>query len=366
MTIKSILFFSYFFINFYAQVQEILIVKNPSTPIVVEEIKSTFELLYTIGKSSEVKDENQDNEFKLLAPMGLVIDSKNNYYILDAALNKVNKFNAKGEFLFSFGERGDEEGEFISPKFLSILGSNILVFDTDNHRISYFNLKGEFIKSVELEKINLHITQFFTTSNHYFVVANTYRNDNNSKTLFLKYNRTSLEADTLYEGKMTYYKSDKKEFFHFLPIQNEGYYLFDYGARKEFTIEKLDQVGDLKTVIKKTISPIKFTKEEKNDDNLIRTYALMPGFTFPDYKNFIKSVWIDENHNLCICSLGQDGNYGIDIFNKKGKYVVRLPYQVETKSVYYKGKIYQVEIDGITNLPYVAVYKLTYKIPNIK
>ncbi len=65
----------------------------------------------------------------------------------------VHCYNARGGYLFSFGGRGDGEGQLNNPHgiMLDTRGSEplLVVADRGNHRLQYFTLDGEFVKITE-------------------------------------------------------------------------------------------------------------------------------------------------------------------------------------------------------------------------
>ena len=55
-------------------------------------------------------------------------------------------FNAEGNFLYKFGEEGDENGELYEPRQLSIdKNGNLIVCDCGNDRVQIFKLSGMFL-----------------------------------------------------------------------------------------------------------------------------------------------------------------------------------------------------------------------------
>lgn len=343
----------FFMINLFPQYQEIKIAKNTNQPIYTKT-KSTFKLKFTIENNLN------EPEYKILAPISLTVDRYNNLYVLDAAYNNIKKYNSKGEHILTFGKRGDEDGEFQSPRNIYFNGRFILVLDPAAGRINYFTTEGKFKQFVELQEFDWLPVHFSTYKNHFLIGGNPFRNERDHNSWFVSFNNKGEAIDTLFQGEMNYYKSDKKVFLNFIR-NNDGFYLFDYSARKDFVIEKYDIKGKLQTVIIKEATPIEYEQDELPDDYFTKTLALMPGFSYPDYKNFIYFAWVDNAGNLCISSRNEEGD-GVDIFSSDGKYLARLPYKVETRSFYLNGYIYQIEYKSKNSNPVISVYTLNYKL----
>jgi tripartite motif-containing protein 71 len=80
---------------------------------------------------------------ELVWPHGIEIDSSGNLWIADAVF--IQKFNAKGEYLSRFGSEGSGNGQFEWANDLAIDSSgNVWVADLHNHRIQKFNSAGAY------------------------------------------------------------------------------------------------------------------------------------------------------------------------------------------------------------------------------
>jgi YD repeat-containing protein len=79
-------------------------------------------------------------------PAGIAIDLKGNIWIVDQGNDRVEKFNAAGEFQSAFGSSGTGDGQFGRPTDIAIdSASNLWVTDAGNSRVEKFNEKGEFL-----------------------------------------------------------------------------------------------------------------------------------------------------------------------------------------------------------------------------
>ena len=79
-------------------------------------------------------------------PSFISLDSSDNIYVVDTGNSRVQKFDARGGFLLKFGSRGSEDGQFLRPQGIAIDSvGNIYVADSDNHRVQRFDAQGKFI-----------------------------------------------------------------------------------------------------------------------------------------------------------------------------------------------------------------------------
>ena len=81
---------------------------------------------------------------KLDHPLGCVCH-ENKFIVSDNRNNGVKVFDGSGKFLYKFGEKGNADGQFNTPRGLCIdKYGNVLVCDVNNHRIQQFTLEGTF------------------------------------------------------------------------------------------------------------------------------------------------------------------------------------------------------------------------------
>ena len=69
------------------------------------------------------------------------------YFIVsDSTEHCIKVFNREGHFQYKFGKKGEGNGEFNQPCFLSVTQSkHLLVCERYNYRIQVFELDGKFV-----------------------------------------------------------------------------------------------------------------------------------------------------------------------------------------------------------------------------
>ena len=66
--------------------------------------------------------------------------------VSDAGEHCIKVFDINGNFLYKFGNQGNRDGEFKSPRFLSVnKAGHLMVCDKENHRVQVLELSGKFI-----------------------------------------------------------------------------------------------------------------------------------------------------------------------------------------------------------------------------
>lgn len=110
-------------------------------------------------------------------PTDIVADHSGRIYVVDSGNDRVSVFNEKGEFLRSFGETGNQPGQFYEPVGIAIdTNERLLVADKGNNRIQIFDLNGKIIKVFKTvyqdQPVNPVDVVVNNEGNHIFVTGN--------------------------------------------------------------------------------------------------------------------------------------------------------------------------------------------------
>ena len=81
----------------------------------------------------------------------VVQDSSGNYYVSEyGEFDRVQKFDTDGNFVYQWGGRGSEPGQFLRPQGLAMdEHDQIWIADASNHRIQVFDVSGETVEFVK-------------------------------------------------------------------------------------------------------------------------------------------------------------------------------------------------------------------------
>ncbi len=121
------------------------IAKNNNNEIFV----SDSALGYVTQLDSEGKPLAKWGSGILQRPTGLAYDSLSKMlFVADAALHKIFVFAENGELAFQIGEqKGEANGLFNSPTYLTVANQRLFVADTLNSRVQIFDVQGKWLSS---------------------------------------------------------------------------------------------------------------------------------------------------------------------------------------------------------------------------
>lgn len=100
-------------------------------------------------RTKEVIVGPQDEPFNM--PSDAAVGQDGELYVLDGVNNRVVVYDAEGSFLFKFGSRGSNAGQFLFPLGISAgPDGKVYVADSGNHRFQVFAPDGKPLESVQL------------------------------------------------------------------------------------------------------------------------------------------------------------------------------------------------------------------------
>ena len=103
-----------------------------------------FKLLRQIGKPSSKHEQTDPGTFSI--PEGVAVDKDGNVYVTDTFNNRVEIFDADGEFISTFGRNGDGAADLERPKGIAIdCDGHIWVVDAAQNRVKVFNQQGRLL-----------------------------------------------------------------------------------------------------------------------------------------------------------------------------------------------------------------------------
>ena len=104
----------------------------------------TYKFLRKIGKPSRKHDQTDPGAFA--GPEGVAVDKDGNLYVTDTLNDRVEMFDADGEFISTFGKNGDGPADFERPKGIATdCDGHIWVVDAAQSLVKVFNRQGQLL-----------------------------------------------------------------------------------------------------------------------------------------------------------------------------------------------------------------------------
>jgi sugar lactone lactonase YvrE len=114
----------------------------------------TYKLLRRIGTAGKNHYLTSPGDFA--APQDVAVDNDGNVYVTDTLNNRVEIFDADGNFISAFGKNGDGPGYFTRPKGIAVdSDGHIWVADQVSDRLQVFNKDGQLLTYVGYNHGNL-------------------------------------------------------------------------------------------------------------------------------------------------------------------------------------------------------------------
>ncbi len=104
----------------------------------------TFTLLRKIGTPNTKHASSEPGDFA--KPTGVAVDAEGNLYVADMLNARIEIFDADGNFIRTFGKRGDGPGYFEMPKSVAIdCDGHIWVTDSMQNRVQIYSSDGRLL-----------------------------------------------------------------------------------------------------------------------------------------------------------------------------------------------------------------------------
>ncbi len=124
-----------------------VLIKNDK--VYICDLKSQSVKVYALSDKQymfSIPQEGAKDEAKLFSPTNMAIDEEANIYVSDTGAFRVQKYNAKGEFLMTIGSHGDSPGQFARPKGIAVdKEGKVYVSDAAFENVQIFDKEGKLL-----------------------------------------------------------------------------------------------------------------------------------------------------------------------------------------------------------------------------
>ncbi len=382
------------------KINDVTHVSNPDKPIYsIPNLK--LEKVWQVG--------GEDPGFIMNGISCIDVDDRGRLYVSDVLEKNIKVFSSEGELLFTFGRQGQGPGEFRSPQTINVLpNSQLLVIDPrivyPKNRFSLFDYNGNFIDVFNIDLKFEDYTEDIDFDNRESLLSR-HKIDfsklfiKNSLLLFsyatqnMKYNVKSLWLYSLTEKKsknlITLKKIDpryateleKQNDRMFLNCQwcnNQNGNIYVLEDNYDYKINVYDSSGHLKSILRREFELPKKTREEFEKDlekaKEVKEYYQRIGrkVVWESLKEkpiifnplaITRCMFCDDQNRLWILtneSFSSDIRFSFDIFTQEGKYLMKIPFDVDQPRcfIYNKSFIYFADL-GHDGFPWLFKYKIT-------
>jgi len=105
---------------------------------------TSFEICLASESCKAGTNGSGNGEFNL--PHGIAVDGNGNVYVSDSSNDRIQKFDADGNYAGQWGGLGDEGGQFDNPTGVAVDDAgNVYVADSFNNRVQKFDAAGNFL-----------------------------------------------------------------------------------------------------------------------------------------------------------------------------------------------------------------------------
>lgn len=300
------------------------IINNPKKPL-YGELVFDLELDLSVGRED-------DDNYLFFRVRGIDVDKDENIYIVDYGNYRFQKFNKNGNYIRSFGRKGQGPGEFQHSMRLDIdeRTGNLHIMD-GGRLIKIFDNAGNYLDQILLEK-SVDAFHLDETGN-YIAVYEVESNLQLSKTLcaidsngknIRKFAEYPYKIPFRKTGEITSVLSGGHEYDLFMSKIAGSRYIYGYSENYELIV--IDRNGHIQYKIKKNEFPEGFSAEEKRRHKATQQkYNL---WEIPTYKPFYYAIFSDSESRIYVQRNRTHGfdfeiNREIDIYSEDGYFLYR-------------------------------------------
>jgi hypothetical protein len=285
-------------------------------------------------------------------PFGVTEDDDGFIYVSDQVTHTVKKFDSRGKFVQSIGQRGAGPGDFNAPTCIAVSGSNLIVLNYLNFRIDALTCQGKFIQSLKFNQQERPVKiRALGGSDVVIEFEKVFTDSNKPQECVLKLFSNKLEFK-----KELYRHAVKKSKFisepHFGEIEQPfpAMVLWDVsgngnvalGFSGKYEIEIHDKDKGMVSRFSHSYKPVQVTEDHKKaffsqhqESYFIdgKRVTVLPDFIkdntiFPEFKPAFASIIVDSEGNILVRNYKEDdsetGSSYFDVFGPTGKFIRKV------------------------------------------
>ena len=299
---------------------------------------------------------------------GFDVDSEANIYLLhlQSKENCIFKFDKEGNFISSFGRKGQGPGEMQYPIFFQVINNELAV--TNPTKVVFFSDNGKFLKEISKDANKLSVI-FLKNGN--YLVRESIRDISDSATQhsgLILYDSKFNEIKEIDRGTVPNpFKGDGyRAILPYIHTCVLGEKIFEGNSERGYEIHVYDFNGNLIKKIKKEYSPVPINEEDK--ERILKLFERMPEeikktIYFPDnFPPFQRLFFTDDEGRLFVMTYEKGKKpreFIYDIFNSDGAFIGRIGFDNYGQTVMQVGPLPTLSKNGL--LYYVREKESGYK-----
>jgi hypothetical protein len=312
------------------EVNGVTVVKNPKEPMYEGK-------LFTLEEEFSIDTERDE-----IASVGLTdimhfdVDSKGNIYCLNEMSNEkfIVKFNKNGNFIISFGRKGQGPGEMNRPYHLELNHQEqIVVTDYLARKLVFFDNEGSYIKEIAGDVMAMRVHPL---SNGNYLAWHQLSGQITDE--YLIQTPLSLRAFDMNEIK----ELDRYKYPNYRVTGKvrgtvpqfvwavSGRCIYIGNETRDYEIWVFDLEGNLLRKILKAYNPQGIPNEYKEERTKNMTIERKEATYFPDSFPPFQGIMSDDSDRLYVMTYEKDvetGAYMFDIFDSEGLFIGKNPIQ---------------------------------------
>lgn len=321
------------------EVGGVTVVSNPNVPLygIIEFVLE-----------EDLNINNDEDENSIFYRVGdIEVDSEGNIYVLDAGNFRVQKYDDKGLYLQTIGQKGQGPGEFQNPLSLFIDSLENL-FVLDGREIDVFKKRGVFDRSIILET---SIIDFFITKKRNILARVNPATEKENALIRLDNEGRIIDSIVEFSDvEYTLRKGSKKGSYvtfvtsHdytprlcFVPLNGSN---FSFGFPLKYELFTADNTGAVNLIIKKEEKQQSINSREKKEileelkHSISATGRVWPNrvleeaCNFPPFRPYFNNLYVDDKGRLYVMKINSilEGSDSVefDLFNSQGFYLYRV------------------------------------------
>jgi hypothetical protein len=303
-----------------------------------------------LSEIQKIQIDSLPDRITLKYPAGIAFNSKGELFVSDITAHNVKIFDAKGNFVRTFGQQGKGPGDLNAPSHIAFNGTYIIVWEIFNRRFSLFTENGEFVRMVKPTQ-TASVKKIRPLKNGSIMVETEKFNFGKPMTqscVITAYTKELKEPEVLYQHPLKTFKDISRPKPLTIPLPFPPRVSWDIfsngrvviGFQEKYRIGIYDIHKGKLSDFQHDYQPVKVTAKDKEAffagiaiaDSRSSIKKGAPDFvvkntTFPRCKPAFYDILVDpEDHILIFPNTPNPGNDQIkaDVFDARGKFINRV------------------------------------------